>query len=223
MILVTLYNMNLRLLRNNLCYYRPGLAVLGIVGCVFALALFPCLGPRCISGIFGRTESHASWIEISCSILGLVALMLGIAIMNAQLIALEAKKGEGLKAYRKGRLVEAEFSFRKALQMTERLAPDDPSRGDVLEHLTGVTHAQGNYDDAETFAQQWVGAQETSWGAEHPRTIHAMEELANIYDEIARYTLALPLLEKTLRVREARQAKEPAEFARCLSSMGNVW
>jgi len=51
----------------------------------------------------------------------------------------------------------------------------------------GRLRAQGNYDDAESFANLWLTAQRQTWGEHHESTLHAMEELADIYLTLARF------------------------------------
>jgi tetratricopeptide (TPR) repeat protein len=93
----------------------------------------------------------------------------------------------------------------------------------VLALLTQVAMKQGNYDDAEAFGRDWRDAEERAWGSDHPRTAQAMEELAEIYDLIARHHQARPLLGSALRIREAHQQGQPAEYAQCLDALGSLW
>jgi tetratricopeptide (TPR) repeat protein len=126
----------------------------------------------------------------------------------------------GARAYRDGRLADAESYFRKSWQHAQLSKPTSKSRLRLLEWLTKVTRNQGNFDDAESFGREWVAAAETALGIDNVGAVQALEYLAEVYITIARYHLAQPLLEKALRVREQRRAREPLEYAQALESSG---
>jgi tetratricopeptide (TPR) repeat protein len=117
----------------------------------------------------------------------------------------------------------AEKRYRMALQWAESIGLDSLWVNRILEQLVQVARKQGSYDDAEAFARDWLLAEQRAYGNDHPRAAHAMEQLAEIYNHIARHHQARPLLEDALRVREAHQQKQPAEYVRCLDALGSLW
>ncbi len=183
--------------------FRNTVAVLiFIVVFVTAVALYP-----------------AFYVALACSL----GLLIALAILNRRAFMQLVFEGHGAQAFLAGRNAEAESYFRKSWALAQTLEPTDRSRGRILEWLVLVTQTQGNFDDAEAFAQEWLSNDEKTYGGSHLRTVAAMEALAQVYRVLARYPQALPLMERALRVRETRQDREPADYAACLETIGRLW
>ena len=157
-----------------------------------------------------------------------VAILLGLLliwfiVVNYRSLQQTTQEIFGEKACQQGQYAEAEEHYRQAWGLAQHLAENDPCRGRIIKRLTELTRLRGNYDDAESFGRYWICSEELAWGEGHPHALCAVQELAELYDQIARHRLARPLLETVLKAREAHQQEEPMEFVRCLLGMGGHW
>jgi tetratricopeptide (TPR) repeat protein len=159
-----------------------------------------------------------SWLSLA-----LVTFSIWLYTFSNRSITFAMKLDFGRWAHQQGRYDEAYSHAQEAWNYAEQLAPDDPCRGKALRQLFRIAWAQGNYDDAESFGLQWIAAEESAWGNEHPAAAYAMEELAEAYIDIARYAQAKALLEKALCFWESTPRPNPVALALCLGSMGRLW
>jgi tetratricopeptide (TPR) repeat protein len=210
--------MTIRFVRNYLLFFRDALALLGILGCAIGLVVY-LIYFACLFFFDDAWPTPASWWGPAILLVSAIV----IAWLNFPALALTARQEEGARAYREGRFAEAELIFRENLRRMKSAPPDHPKRGDILEKLAYTTRAQGKYDDAISFGQQWIITEEKTWGSDFHLTIHAKEHLARVYLDIARYDQAQPLLEQALRTREAAHEKASLDLAMCLNALGRLW
>lgn len=129
-------------------------------------------------------------------------------------------KDQGQRAFNEGRYQDAEARLRFALEQAFGYGDDDPWRGDMLSLLALTLRAQGKYDDAERIGKEAIGIYETALGKDDARTVSALETLARIYLDIARYAQARALLERALQVRERATAET---MVPCLLELARSW
>jgi tetratricopeptide (TPR) repeat protein len=209
--------MNLHLLRTYYRYYRRDLAYFSIAGCLVITWLMV------VAIAISWEEKNFPPIWISWGVLPLL-LMLVLVAMNTSFIVLAKKIAAGFYAIHRGRYAEAETLLREAMILAEALGPpDDPCRAEVLKNWTLLARMQGDYDRAESYCQQWLGVQEKAWGLQHPRTLDVLEELAEIYLEIAHYSQARDVLQRALQGRTAHENTAPVPLAVCQGMLGKLW
>ncbi len=163
------------------------------------------------------------WPNCLTAFLCVTGLLIALAFLNHHAFLQLLHEGYGVRAFECGKYAEAEGHFRKSWARAQMLLPMDQARPRVLRWLTLATRAQGNYDDAEAFALKWVAQSEKSLGTNHPATLVAVDALAQVYETLARYGEALPLLERIVDARETRKSTEPLEYAKALDSLGSLW
>jgi tetratricopeptide (TPR) repeat protein len=198
--------------------YRERIALVAILACLvlaggyfLAMTLF-FLG-------FLDAEPWNGVLRVGAGV-GLCAIFLSVflAMVSQRIFAIKVPLSRAMRAFREGDIAAAADAGRQAWTLGQWLAPDDPWRGVLLEHLTRCARALGDYDESELFGQQWVSAQKLAWGEDHRRTVAAREFLARIYLDIARYGQAQAMLEQALQ-----SGGPSAEMVRCLTDLGRSW
>ena len=139
-----------------------------------------------------------------------------LALLNRRVLLQLYYEGQGARAFQAGRFREAETHFRRAWEL---MPSQGAARSRLLEWLTRVTQMQGNYDDAERYASDWLHHEEATGDPDGPRLASAKEALAHVHVALARYQHALPLLEDAFHIRTARKDREPLEYATCLHAL----
>jgi tetratricopeptide (TPR) repeat protein len=86
-----------------------------------------------------------------------------------------------------GRDAEAEPLLKRALAVDEKaLGPDHPETAVVLNNLSALYRAQGQYAQAETLCKRSLAIREKALGPNHPDVAKSLENLARIYQNTGR-------------------------------------
>ena len=100
-----------------------------------------------------------------------------------------------------GRVAEAELLEKRARQTTNRA--DEYAADDVRLRNEAAAHAaQGKHAEAEQLYQRAISAAEKKYGPEHPRIVHSLNPLAELYVKQGRLAEAELLLKRALAIRE---------------------
>lgn len=82
--------------------------------------------------------------------------------------------------------------------------------------------AQGHYTEAARIGEQAVEVLENTLGPDHPDTVTALNNLAQVYHNLGNYTKALPLAQRVLTTLEKRQGATHPDTARALNNLASL-
>jgi tetratricopeptide (TPR) repeat protein len=130
----------------------------------------------------------------------------------------------GFYLYKRGRYVEAEPLFDRALAIYERvLGPEHPDVANSLNNLTRLYRAQGRYVEAEPLCERALAIREKTWGSEHPDVVWSLNNLADLYRSQGRYAKAEPLYRRALAIREKALGSEHPDLATSLNNLAALY
>ena len=87
---------------------------------------------------------------------------------------------EGVQAFQKEDLAEAERAFAAALRDADRFPPDDPRLGVSLDNLSSLYRLQGKHAQAESLCLRALRTKEHLYGPTHPNVASTLKDLAEI-------------------------------------------
>ena len=124
-----------------------------------------------------------------------------------------------------GFLKEAETSFRRALEISEKaLGPDHPDVATGLNNLAALYHAQGRYAEVESLCQRALGMREKALGPDHPDVAQSLNNLAGVYDtQGGRYAEAEPLHQRALGIWEKALGSDHPHVGTSLSNLARLY
>jgi tetratricopeptide (TPR) repeat protein len=206
--------MNFRAIYNHIRFYR----VLYVSLCIALGSIMSMLGHFFATG----QADFVYWCLISPGV-ALVFLGVVVVIWFRASFKFTFDIAVANMYFKNGQYSEAEPYAQRAWQYANLRPASDPDHADTLRILTRLAKAQANYDDAESFGQQWLKSAEEACGSDHWRIINPLQELAEIYIEIARYSQAKPLLERSLSMLDSRPIRFPLALAWCFELTGRMY
>jgi CHAT domain-containing protein/Tfp pilus assembly protein PilF len=114
------------------------------------------------------------------------------------------------------------IAFLIALSLTFPLVAQE-ARWKELSAQVEQLQKQGKYAEALPVAQAAVRVAEATFGAQHPNTAAAVEELGEVYQAQGKYAEAEPLFKRALEIREKAFGPESPEVAQSLNSLGDLY
>ncbi len=160
--------------------------------------------------------------HIRLSLLGVLCLVLVSTQAPAQDTLWERYYTAGRKAYRQGRVAEAEKQLLAALQEAEKFVPEDPRLVRNLNSLATLYIKLGNYAEAVTFIRRSLVIQEKVPGPEHPNLATTLNNLATLYRFQGKYSEAEPLYIRSLAIREKALGVEHLNVAISLENYADL-
>lgn len=151
-----------------------------------------------------------------------LAVLLVAAAAGAQSAGWDELIAAGVKAYREGRLVDAERYFAGALAVAEG---PTPRRWDLvvgLAKLADAVSAQGRQEDAEALYRQALTVAEELRGNEHPSLLDPIKGLALFYVRNRRYAQAERLFERALALSQRNHDRETAAYLHLISDLSRA-
>jgi len=94
----------------------------------------------------------------------------------------KAEHDAGWKAYKEGRLDEAERRLKVAEKEARAAGDDDPKLAATLDHLAWVLCSEGRVPEAEVFAKSALAIREKAHGGTGPEMVESLNTLACIHD-----------------------------------------
>ncbi len=128
----------------------------------------------------------------------------------------------GRKAYRQGRVAEAEKQLLAALQEAEKFVPVDPRLVRNLNSLATLYIKLGNYAESVTFIRRSLVIQEKVPGPAHPNLATTLNNLATLYRFQGKYAEAEPLYIRSLAIREKALGLEHLNVATSLENYAKL-
>jgi tetratricopeptide (TPR) repeat protein/predicted Ser/Thr protein kinase len=117
--------------------------------------------------------------------------------------------GQTLAAH--GKLEEAERTLERSKAALEKtLGPDHPTTGQTIYTLSKLLAVAGPFDRAEAYARRALKIMENALGTDNPRLPLMLYVLGNVLLEEERPDEALPVLQRSLRLRPAGDTMEVA-------------
>lgn len=159
-------------------------------------------------------------LEAEQSLLAAIASIEGQEATHLQLASALVRLGE-LKQD-DGRLVEAEASFRRALDVAERArGTEDMAVVPALSALGRILMARNANDEAEPVLTRALALAERHLGREHPDLVGLLNALSRLYFRRPAPALAEPLLMRLHDIKRAKGEDHP-EVATVLASLAAV-
>jgi tetratricopeptide (TPR) repeat protein/predicted Ser/Thr protein kinase len=129
----------------------------------------------------------------------------------------------GLLALGEDNLDDAEISFRRALDLDQKvLAPSDPMIGTAMVNIGLVLRYKGRFDDARTLCRAAYEQTVRAVGAEHPRAAFALENLAYISYAQHKFRQALTEFQRALETQKRVLGPRHPEVAVTIGNLANV-
>jgi tetratricopeptide (TPR) repeat protein/transcriptional regulator with XRE-family HTH domain len=143
------------------------------------------------------------------------------APISASLASLAYKTAQYLREG--GQYTDAQPLFVRALSLYEHLLGYDSREVAMVCNYLGVLYGQqGQYAQAKPFFVRALRIYEQQ-DPEHPDITSPLENLANVLKSEARYTEALPLLHRVLRIREQALGPRHQKLAQTFHNLGDLY
>ncbi|GAA6618128.1 hypothetical protein NUACC26_039390 [Scytonema sp. NUACC26] len=124
----------------------------------------------------------------------------------------------------RGRYSEAEPLLQEALQLYQRLLPEEHL--DVTasyNNLAELYHSQGSYSKAEPLYIKALQLTQRLLREEHPYVATSYNNLANLYNSQGRYSEAEPLFQKALQLTQRLLGEEHPYVATSYNNLANLY
>ncbi len=123
-----------------------------------------------------------------------------------------------LEYHRRGRYLESELEFSKALQVAEEYGPHSLELAGHLDRLADFYHSAGQYSDAEDLFRRVLEIQEANFGSQARELAPALNNLALLHYAQGRYSEGEALFERLLPILEEHLGPSDREVAICLEN-----
>lgn len=177
------------------------------------MAQLPQQCTRAVDAHGGRRSRLLSVIGVALTFLLLPT------IAASQTADWDERTAAGVKAYREGRLGDAERYFAEAATIAERMVPRQWHLVTSLAKLGDVASAQGRVGDAEALYRQALKAAEELRGSEHPSLLDPIKGLALFYARTLQYADAERLFERALLLSQRDHDRESASYLHLISDL----
>ena len=148
-----------------------------------------------------------------------LAVLLLATAAGAQSADWDERIAAGVKAYRDGRLVDAERYFVGAVAVAEGAIPRQWHLVVGLTKLADTVSAQGRHEDAEALYRQALTVAEEVHGSEHPSLKDPIKRLAFFYVRSLRYAQAERLFERALALSQRNHDRQTAAYLHLISDL----
>ena len=124
--------------------------------------------------------------------------------------------------YVRGKRVEAEALFRRALAIREKvLGPEHPDTAQTLSYLGNFYLGEGRPDEAEPLYRKALEILTRVRGSEHPYTAENLNNLAGVLDERGQLQEAKALAWRSFKIRKKVLGPETTATAQSLTSLAH--
>ena len=129
----------------------------------------------------------------------------------------------GQQSYQQGHIVDAENSYRSALNTADAFSSGDIRRLRSLLGLARVLREETKFSESEKLYQRALTECEPVWGANHPNTAAALNGLAMLYQRSGRYSQAEALFRRILLIEQTTGGPQSPQFATALNNLGSLY
>jgi tetratricopeptide (TPR) repeat protein len=130
----------------------------------------------------------------------------------------------GLYLYERGRYIDAEPLYQRALAIREKaLGPEHPDVATSLNNLAMLYENQGQNAKTEPFYQRSLAIREKALGPEHPDVAISLNNLAALYRAQGQYANAEPLYGRALAILEKALGPEHPDVATSLNNLAMLY
>ena len=154
---------------------------------------------------------------------GLGAALIGISTFST-VPALgadwKAEHDAGWKAFKEGRLEEAELHLKLAEKEAKALGENDPALATTSDHLAWVLISEGKYSEAESLAKAALAIVEK--GKDQGALAGSLSTLASVYDISGDAAKARPLYAHALVAEEKASGPDDVKVAAILDNLATV-
>ncbi len=127
-----------------------------------------------------------------------------------------------LESHERGKYLESELEFGRALQIAEEYGEDSAQLVKHLDRLADFYHSSGRYADAEELYRRALTIKETRLGPEDPELAPALNNLALLHYAQGKYEDGEALYRRLLPLLEGHLGTEHREVAICLENYAAV-
>jgi len=118
---------------------------------------------------------------------------------------------------------QAEFAYRKALDLYEQLGADHPDVAASLNNLAGLYYSQGNYSEAAPLLLRLLEFKEQQLGSDDPSVASSLNNLALLYKSQGKYREAELLFLQSIEICERQLGTYHPDIAVSLNNLAGLY